>query len=543
MRRSTVSVWVIGLCALAAPLAAAADQLCRVETGFYDTLRLTNLTSGEPPSEAVVGRRPVRVALSPDGQRAYVSASAGVLVVDLSSLSVVDTLTDSAQVIALAVGPDGVLHVVGRTGDALSVQSYDPDTLAPHAAVPLPFGTYDIRQLAVADRGRWLFVQAYDGEQVIYAIDLARRTIAAAQTPPLVWHKSALLVASPTAPVAYVLQAEERGAFDGALWAIPASGAPHRLAVPIVTGGGLTLSPDGRRLYVAWQAVVDGDRPTLVIDTAREQVVGELPSGTIVGFEKAGCVLISGARVVRRACPGDESSTQVDVTSLTPRRVTANVRDGVVPTVWTDGSCAAPPLLCPDDGACLEISGGSGKPGETVSVSVRLHRYGRTVTALQADLFTANAVPFGLAGPDGRRVQCTVNPAIDKPQSAWACLEPGASGCVSVRSTVISFLDADPIDDGAELFTCAVPIPADTPPGAYRLSCATAGASDPDGFPIPLGCDEATIEVQPADVGSSPQVGSGGAGGCQVAARASGGGIALLLAVPLLALLRRRRVL
>jgi DNA-binding beta-propeller fold protein YncE len=544
MRRTFVWVPLLGVIVSAWPLLSDAAELCRVEPGHFDAVRLTNLSSGAPPSELPFGDAGVqRVAVSPDGDLAYVAIGGRFSVVDLGTLDVIDRFELPIPILRMLVGPDGRLHTFEFDGLAAYIRSIDPQTHAQAQAIPLPEGTREVRGLSLGGNGRWLFAQAYDGtSQVVSVIDLQQRRVIASHPLPAVWYMSSEVVASPTGDFAYLVEAEERGVREGGLWLIPLAGEPRKLGVPLATGG-VTFAPDGERAFILLQAVVDGDDPTIVIDTSTHSAIGVLPSGNIAGFEASGCVIVSGARVARRACLGDASSAPVSGDDLSPRTVVPNARDGIAPTLWTDGPCSLPPRGCPDDSACLALTGGRGVAGETVAVRARLQSHGETISAIQADLYADLALPFAFGARAGDRanVNCTVNPAIDKPHSVWSCLEPGGAGCASLRSVVISLIGVDAIDDGAELYTCDVPIPADAAPGTYPIGCGYSGASDPDGVAVPLFCDAGSIEVVADGSGAEPQLsGSGGQSGCQVDARPSSNAAAPLLLAPLLLLLRRR---
>jgi hypothetical protein len=138
-----------------------------------------------------------------------------------------------------------------------------------------------------------------------------------------------------------------------------------------------------------------------------------------------------------------------------------------------------------------------------------------------------------------------VNPDINRDQTAFVCLEPGPSGRLSTRALVLSFHSADPIADGT-LYTCDVQIPAGTAPGRYRVACAEAGASDPDGSPIISRCQEGEIVVVDNTSRSAVEGpgASGSAGGCQVGSTAAASGLpvvpAFLLAWGGLVVRRRR---
>lgn len=538
----------------------ASADLCELRVGGADTVRVTNLSTGDPPSEIELDHSFGGVALSPDGRRAYVrstwdTSNRVVSVIDVATLQVVDRI-DLAQPDGgswwpgnLTVGSDGTIYATVLDNLGSHVLALDPTSHDVTANITLS-DTYSYpRHLAVGAGGTRLYVETVTPPNAltVHVLDLpAARVIASHAVPAPEW-RIGRLVASPTDDFVYLVEGSD---FDTGgpshLWVIRADSAPQPLDMgPKIDS--VVFSADGSLAYVYSGGFAPIDR-TALIATASQTVVGSLPGGRVVGLTDSGCVLIAGTRSVQRACPGDEQSASVETDELTPDTLVLTVGDSFSAVAWTDGSCQAPPLGCRPDSVCLSIHGGRAAPGETLQVEVRLQANGSLVVGVQNDLFFDAALPVPLAASEagGRlRPRCMVNPDINKDQTVFSCQESDPLGCLSVRALVLSFYSVDPIAD-APLYTCDVPIPAGTAPGRYRVACVDAGASDPDGGAILSRCQEGEIVVVD-NSGSAAVEGpgaAGSAGGCQAGSTAPSGS---LLAAPLLLLalravvVRRRR--
>lgn len=155
----------------------------------------------------------------------------------------------------------------------------------------------------------------------------------------------------------------------------------------------------------------------------------------------------------------------------------------------------APPVLQP--GASIVLTTPSGAAGDAVSVAVTLQTQGAVVAGIQNDIGFDLGAPIVATTDD--RPDCTVNPAINKPATSFAfrCVHTAhGADCRTVRAIVVAVDNVDPISDGTLLYTCAVRIGDETPPGSYRLAVSGEIASDPDGNQIPFtGVDGAVVVI------------------------------------------------
>src|SRR6185369_13859084 len=89
------------------------------------------------------------------------------------------------------------------------------------------------------------------------------------------------------------------------------------------------------------------------------------------------------------------------------------------------------------------------------------------------------------ARPDGSP-DCTVNPAIDKNDSAFrfASIDCAGSACIAVRAIVVAFDNVDTIPDGSVLYSCEVEIAADVPDGVYTIGVSGVVLSTSRGYRV-----------------------------------------------------------
>jgi hypothetical protein len=113
---------------------------------------------------------------------------------------------------------------------------------------------------------------------------------------------------------------------------------------------------------------------------------------------------------------------------------------------------------------------------------------------------TAVAEDFCAKAPD-----CSVNPEINKGGTAFSFRPTGCSyekgTCTGIRALVLALDNADPIADGATLYTCNVSVASDAD-STYPLSMSGVILSDPDGGAVPnaSACSGAVVaggEVEP----------------------------------------------
>lgn len=223
-----------------------------------------------PPAPALTGNRaPYRVALSPDGRRAYVTewAEGTVAVIDADAGRVVERLrTGGREPTGLALSPDGQTLIVTNSGSAsvalLEVgargTSGGQAPLAPDGGraarrpvvIPLPGMPFDV---AVSPDGAAAYVAVSQLDQVT-VIDLRERQVAARidvgrrpRALALTADGRTLVCANMAGSVS-VIDAEARREVS-------------RAPIPAVNLRGIAVSADGRRAYVTGQRA-QNERPT-----------------------------------------------------------------------------------------------------------------------------------------------------------------------------------------------------------------------------------------------------------------------------------------
>jgi hypothetical protein len=197
------------------------------------------------------------------------------------------------------------------------------------------------------------------------------------------------------------------------------------------------------------------------------------------------------------------------------------------------------------------------QPGQPVDLCVALDSEGSAVAGTQNDLVWDGGC--ATLDEDG----CQIAPGTGK--QLFGRIQSGPA--FRYRAVVLSLDDVDPIDDGT-LYCCPFRVDA-TPGSCCPVTLDAVGMSDPRGnavvvtggprraslcvagdssgapptpTPTPSPLPTRTCAV-PADCASGPHaddVAAGGGDGCQTVGGRSGPGV-LLIALPVLALIRRRR--
>jgi hypothetical protein len=144
----------------------------------------------------------------------------------------------------------------------------------------------------------------------------------------------------------------------------------------------------------------------------------------------------------------------------------------------------------------VDVGSATGAPGDQVSFGVTINGLTQDIAAMQNDLgFDSNNTPIAatsMGTPD-----CWVNPAIDKDDTQFAFRPNGCVGaaCTAVRAIVISFHNATPIPDGAELYRCSVDISPAAAPGDYPLTISNVLLATPSGDPVLADGSDGVITV------------------------------------------------
>ena len=202
--------------------------------------------------------------------------------------------------------------------------------------------------------------------------------------------------------------------------------------------------------------------------------------------------------------------------------------DGTLPTptptptpapVCTPPACAPDGVLsCPGKcpGGCgvvcipggrlptLQVGSARVAPGGTAQFAVSLQTAGQPIAGLQNDLLFDPVV--GVPAAANGRPACVVGADIDKNATAFVFLpsdcKPGVD-CKGMRALVVATDNADPLADGAVLYTCRVTASPETRTGRYPLTVSYPVASDPKGERIPITSTDGVIEVGTGD-GETP---------------------------------------
>jgi hypothetical protein len=154
------------------------------------------------------------------------------------------------------------------------------------------------------------------------------------------------------------------------------------------------------------------------------------------------------------------------------------------------GACLASPAAA----VHIEIGYVEALPGSEAVVAVTLYGEGADVAGISNDIGFDGEAAIGVDAqgePD-----CQVNAAIDKPATGFAFQPPGcqATGrCEAVRALVIALDNVDPIPDGSVLYTCRIAVATGAPAVAHYLPCLNADASDPNGVALATSCRDGEV--------------------------------------------------
>jgi hypothetical protein len=135
--------------------------------------------------------------------------------------------------------------------------------------------------------------------------------------------------------------------------------------------------------------------------------------------------------------------------------------------------------------------------GDAATISVRLSSGAVAVIGTQNDLLFAPHLT--IASRSNGKPDCSVSPAIDKPDSTFNFLPVGCTpgvDCTRVRSLILSLDNTSAIPNLSVLYSCRIAIAPDAS-GTLPIECADALASPPAGGDIAAECTEGQITLQP----------------------------------------------
>lgn len=474
-------------------------------------------------------RRRTDVTFTRTGQRAYISGwRRGIEVIDPLRATIAEHI-DSTYSESVALSPDGKVLMGSYYGDDVVFTDAITGVELEYHSLACG-GDYGIGRMAFSPDGTRAYVANTDCREInVFALDdfSQVKAIYGGDSPTDI-------AIAPTGDRLYVVDAgyntmdDVSGNFRRSLITVDLqTGAPlNELRLPDAVSD-LVVVPDSPLVYVLQQW---GDSVVAI-----DPIAGTFGEPIPVGLNPQRAAF---ARVERRE-PSDPPV-------VIPPAIIEPVRIRIEPTIWptrTPTSAAAPSHTptatptasptpdCNPKSDCIWLEGQTvvGRPGETVSFSIRLRSEGHLVAGIQNELISPDALPFATpgSGVSGRvRPDCRVNSAIEK--DGWfdfprfGCL-PG--DCNVVRTLVLSLSDMEPIADGAVLYTCRVPIPLTAAPGSYAIRIENAGGSTPDGDGLDVGTIDTIIRVEPDHHGSSDRSlsasywsGSANDGGCAIAA-------------------------
>jgi YVTN family beta-propeller protein len=210
------------------------------------------IQAAELPSKAeeTRSRRPVALAVSPDGSRLFVAnrRSGSLSVVDLKSGRVVSEQDVGKGLAALALLPDGRVLAVDRDGNGLIVLKVGDSGLAIESRVPV---ADDPASLLVAPDGSKCVVAStgsHQLSQISWNLDQSQATVKTFDLP------FAPLLLAWVVPGSVVVVADASGGKIGVV-DLSHNALDSVRSLPAHNIRGLALSPDGRLLMVAHQTL------------------------------------------------------------------------------------------------------------------------------------------------------------------------------------------------------------------------------------------------------------------------------------------------
>ena len=145
----------------------------------------------------------------------------------------------------------------------------------------------------------------------------------------------------------------------------------------------------------------------------------------------------------------------------------------------------------------IQVGTAVGQPGSTVGFAVTLIFVDRfQIVSTHNTIAIDPDVPFAVSGgaPD-----CTVNPALQKPDSSFAFLPDGCDpgdDCADVDALISGPSGSPVIPVDSVLYTCRIAIPADAEDGTYPLDCTGLKAINAEGAEVNSACTAGEVIVE-----------------------------------------------
>jgi YVTN family beta-propeller protein len=279
-------------CALAAPFAyvpSGNSQLSVIDTA-------TNRLVATLPT----GANPVGVAVSPPGNRVYVTNF------DDGTVSVIDSLNNRALP-AIKVGAQPLGIAVSPDGRSVAVANFGPNTNPLHSISIIEVGTGDVTPLPVGG-GPTAVVYNPSGSQ-LYVSNLADRSVSIVDAPSSevvatlgVPPNPIGLATNPSGSRLYVAHTADSNGSPSAITVID-TGAPKVITTVTLSGDPtwLAVSPDGARVYIA----IGTSGTVGVLDTSSNKILFEIlvgssgfPTGVAVSADGTKLYVVDAGRTV-----------------------------------------------------------------------------------------------------------------------------------------------------------------------------------------------------------------------------------------------------
>ncbi len=166
------------------------------------------------------------------------------------------------------------------------------------------------------------------------------------------------------------------------------------------------------------------------------------------------------------------------------------------PTARPTPKPTSTPIIDPMRAVAIRLVSNTTLAGGSATIEAYLASAGLAVAGVQVDL--QPVAPLEITRDTTGAPVCKVNPAIEKPQSAFRfvadkCTPDGQ--CPTVRALIFALDNVAPIPDGAPMFSCVVSVPANAPNGSYPVGCTGQVASDPRGNSLPSLCNPTSVVV------------------------------------------------